>query len=64
VRFIPVRGNRSHLDAARLHGLRKRSAGLAAMMLEGPGHELDQGFAYHKQDARQARSFRFLREMR
>jgi hypothetical protein len=44
MRFVPVRGNRSHLDAARLHGLRKRSAGVAAEMLEGPGHELVEGF--------------------
>jgi hypothetical protein len=41
VDFIPGRGDRSHLDAARLHGLRKRSAGLAAGMLEGPGHALE-----------------------
>lgn len=64
MRFIPVRGNRSHLGAARLHGLRKRSAGAAAEMLEGPGHELDQRVSKQKQIVGQARSFRFSVKMR
>jgi hypothetical protein len=33
--------DRAHLGAARLHGLRKRSAGVAAEMLLGQGHGSD-----------------------